>query len=213
MLYQVIKVILHKLKYGAINNKKIIMFLLGLCVIGIISGSIFITLIKSSDKTSIINYINDFISNIGKIDIKNALINSLLANIIFTLIIWLLGISVIGIPIILFMYFSKLFILGFTISSFILTYKLKGLLFAFLYVFPTQVINILIYTLISLYAIKISNNLIYTTFNKKDTNFKKITNKYIKILIICLICILLNSLYESVILPFILNKVILLLKI
>ena len=204
---------LNKLKYGAINNKKIIMFLLGLCVIGIISGSIFITLIKSSDKTSIINYINDFISNIGKIDIKNSLINSLLANIIYTLIIWLLGISVIGIPIILFMYFSKLFILGFTISSFILTYKLKGLLLAFIYVFPTQVINILIYTLISLYAIKISNNLIYTTFNKKDTNFKKITNKYIKILIICLICILLNSLYESIILPFILNKVILLLKI
>ena len=205
--------ILHKLKYGAINNKKIIMFLLGLSVIGIISGSIFITLIKSSDKTSIINYINDFISNINKIDIKDSLINSIVSNLLFTLIIWLIGISVIGIPIILFMYFSKLFVLGFTISSFILTYKIKGLLMAFLYVFPTQVINILIYTLISLYAIKTSNNLIYTTFNKKDTNFKKITNKYIKILIICFVCVLLNSLYESIVLPFILNKVILLLKI
>ena len=158
---------LNKLRYGAINNKKIIMFLLGLCIIGIVGGSLFITIISKNDQKLIIDYINNFITNINKINLKDAIINSLFTNMLYIISVWLLGISVIGIPIVIFMYFSKIFTLGFSISAFIITYKLKGLVLALLYVFPTQILNIGIYTLITLYSIKISNNLIYLVLNKK----------------------------------------------
>ncbi len=204
---------LNKLKYGAINNKKIIMFLLGLCIIGIIGGSLFITIVSKSDQKLIVEYMNNFIININKINLKDAIINSLFTNILYIISVWLLGISVIGIPIIIFMYFSKIFTLGFSISAFIITYKFKGLILALLYVFPTQILNIGIYTLITLYSIKISNNLIYSVFNKKEVNMKKIINKYIYILAICLIVSIISLLYENIVLPIVLKKMITLLNI
>ena len=152
--------IINKLKYGAINNKKIIYYLIGLSLIGIIGGSLFITILSKHDQSLIKEYMNNFIASINKFNIKSINITSILTNIFFIITIWLLGISVIGIPIILFMYFSKFFTLGFSISSFILTYKLKGTLIALVYIFPVQIINMIIYSLITLYAIKISNNLI-----------------------------------------------------
>lgn len=204
---------LNKLKYGAINNKKIIMFLLGLCIIGIIGGSLFITIVSKNDQKLIVEYMNNFIININKINLKDAIINSLFTNILYIISVWLLGISVIGIPIIVFMYFSKIFTLGFSISAFIITYKFKGFILALLYVFPTQILNIGIYTLITLYSIKISNNLIYSVFNKKEVNMKKIINKYIYILAICLIVSIISLLYENIVLPIVLKKMITLLNI
>lgn len=203
---------LTKLKYGAINNKKIIIFLFGLSLIGIISGSLFITTISSNDKVEVVEYIKGFIKNINDFNIKSSIMSLLISNIGFIILIWLLGISIIGIPIILFMFFTKIFIIGFTISSFILSYKTKGVLLAIIYVLPLQIINILIYTLITLYAIKISNNLIYCIFNK-NTNYKLIPNKYVKILLISVVTIFINIIYESILFPFLLNKITVLLKI
>ena len=203
---------LTKLKYGAINNKKIIIFLFGLSLIGIISGSLFITTISSNDKIEVVEYIKGFIKNINDFNIKSSIMSLLISNIGFIILIWLLGISIIGIPIILFMFFTKIFIIGFTISSFILSYKTKGVLLAIIYVLPLQIINILIYTLITLYAIKISNNLIYCIFNK-NTNYKLIPNKYVKILLISVVTIFINIIYESILFPFLLNKITVLLKI
>ena len=201
---------LNKLKYGAINNKKIILFLFILCIIAIFSSSILITLIPKNDKASIINYIKEYINSYNNINIKTILNSLLLNNLVPIVFIWLIGISVIGLPIIIFIYVYKMFILGFTISSFVLSYKIKGLLLSIIYVFPSKILSILVYTLICLYAIKISNNMIYTLFNK---NNNKITKKYIKILFISIIVVLINTLYESTILPFIFQNIISFLKI
>ena len=205
--------ILNKLQYGAINNKKIISFLLGIGIIGIIGGSIFITILSKSDQAMVNDYVKNFIKNIDNIDYISYIINSLLTHLIFIISIWVLGISIIGIPIIIFMYFSKLFTLGFSLSSFILVYKTKGLLMIIIYFIPHQLLNIGIYTLITLYAIKISNNLIYSIFNKKEVRFKKIMNKYIYILVVCLIGIIISVLYENIIMPILLNKLAFFLKI
>lgn len=200
--------ILDKLKYGTINNKKIIFFLIGLALIGIISGSIFITILSKSDQSLVREYITNFMNNIfnNQVNYSETLTNSLINNLGYIIIVWLLGISIIGMPIVIFMFFSKIFVLGFSVSSFILTYKAKGLLLAFFYIFPQHIVSIIIYTLVTLYSVKMSNNLIYSIFKKKDVNFKKIINKYIMILLICLGGILICSLYETFIIPFIFDK-------
>jgi stage II sporulation protein M len=206
--------ILNKLKYGTINNKKYLLFLVGLAIIGLISGSIFTTILSSSDKNLVKEYMTNFINNtsINEIDYLNTLINSCITNFGFIIAIWLLGISVIGVPIILFLYFFKIFILGFSISSFILTYKIKGLILAFIYIFPYQIISLFIYTLITLYALKISANLIYSIFGKKEVNYKKIINRYLFILLICIGVIIFSILYETFVIPFLFNKIAFLVK-
>lgn len=206
--------ILNKLKYGTINNKKYLFFLGGLAIIGLILGSFFTTILSETDKNLVKEYIISFIDNTSsnKIDYIDTLINSSITNFGFIIIIWLLGISIIGLPIIVFLYFSKVFILGFSVSSFILTYKLKGLILSFIYIFPYQVVSILIFTLVTLYSLKISANLIYSIFGKKDVNYKKIMNKYLFILLICIGGIVFSILYETFIIPFLFQKISFLVK-
>lgn len=199
---------LDKLKYGAINNKKIIMFLIVLGIIGILSGSLFLTIISKSDQELVKSYIGTFMQNImdHKIIYQDTLRNSFINNLGYVLIIWLLGISVIGLPIIIFVYFSKIFVIGFSVGSFILTYHLKGILYALVYIFPIHIMNIFVYLLLTLYGIKMSNNLIYSIFKKKEVNVKKILNKYLLILAICLGAMVIYSLYETFIIPFLFEK-------
>ena len=145
------KKIVDKLKVKAKANKKMIIFLVSLMLAGILAGSIFVVILSKNDQNMLKEYLDTFITNIdtGKLDYINSLCSSLGANVIYVLVIWLLGISVIGIPVTLFMFFSKAFILGFSISSIIMNYQLKGCLVAFFYIFPllysTLLLNYCIY--------------------------------------------------------------------
>lgn len=182
-------------------NKNGILFLLGIAAIGFISGIIFITIISKSDQTLVKEYINDYFNNINKINYLDVFKNTFLESLSFIIIVWLLGMSVIGIPINVFYYFIKSFIIGFSISSFILTYKIKGCLYAFLYIVPHNIINLIIYTILIYFTINFSLTLIYAIFKKKNINFKIIMNKYVNILFLSLGLILITSIYETFVVP------------
>lgn len=189
-------------------NKKIMVFLFSLSVIALIFGSCLPVFLSNDDKEITHLFLNDFVNNIKVFkDFFILLRNSLVNNCVFLILVWLLGISVIGIPIVLFIFFSKCFILGFSISSIILNYGFKGVIFGLSYVFPCQVINILVYSLITSYSLVFSIKLILLIIKKSEFNIKIAFNKYFKIFIFCLIILAFSSLYESFIEPFILNYV------
>ena len=130
-------------------DRTVLVFLIVICIIGIITGSIFMTILSNNDKESIITSLNSFITNIGHLNTKYELINNLVINILYILIIWILGISIIGIPIVIFLLFFKSYILSFTISSFIFEYKTKGIILAITYTMPHLVINLVTYLYLS----------------------------------------------------------------
>lgn len=199
-----------KLKNKTTSNKKIIVFLVGLFLIGLIAGSIFITIISKSDQALVKEYIKEFVNKAdkNKLNYLEALKNASLSNGLFIVMVWLLGFSIIGIPIVIFMYFSKAFILGFSLSSFILQYKFKGLLLALIYFFPHHVVNILAYTLIMIYSLKISFILINSIIKKKTISFKAIMNRYLIVFAVSIGMVIVASLYECFIVPFLIRNLI-----
>ncbi len=199
-----------KLKNKTASNKKIIVFLVGLFLIGLIAGSIFITIISKSDQALVKEYIKEFVNKAdkNKLNYLEALKNASLSNGLFIVIVWLLGFSIIGIPIVIFMYFSKAFILGFSLSSFILQYKFKGLLLALIYFFPHHVVNILAYTLILIYSLKISFILINSIIKKKTISFKAIMNRYLIVFAVSIGMVIVASLYECFVVPFLIRNLI-----
>jgi stage II sporulation protein M len=199
-----------KLKNKTTSNKKIIVFLVGLFLIGLIAGSIFITIISKSDQALVKEYIKEFVNKAdkNKLNYLEALKNTSLSNGLFIVIVWLLGFSIIGIPIVIFMYFSKAFILGFSLSSFILQYKFKGLLLALIYFFPHHVVNILAYTLIMIYSLKISFILINSIIKKKTISFKAIMNRYLIVFAVSIGMVIVASLYECFVVPFLIRNLI-----
>lgn len=194
------KQILDKLSSKISTNKKMIIFFIVLGIIGIISGSFFSIIIKSEDKIIVSDYLNSFFQNLNNINYLNTFINSEISNIVFILIIWLLGFSIIGIPFTLFMYFSKFFSFGFSVSSLIINYKFKGIIYSVIYMLP-EILFFIGYTILMIYSLSLSLKLILAIFKKKNIDFKYIINTYLFILLISFIIINIGILLETFVMP------------
>lgn len=194
---------LDKLKIKINYDKKLVTFMIVLVLIGIITGTFFTLILNGNDKKLVIEYIESFVESISnnKLVFKDTLKNALISNMVYILSVWILGISIIGLPVIVLITFWKSFVIGFSISSFIITYGIKGCILSFIYMFPHFIINLLFFIILSTYAIRLSLKLVSTILNKKSLDFKLIINKYFNILLICTIIIILSVLYEVFIMP------------
>lgn len=190
-----------------LNQKKKYLFLMIIMLAGILSSIIFLFLISKEDKTVLMQEINTFFANIkgNNLNTVNTFINSISSNLLSISLIWLLGISIIGIPFIIFFLFFKSFVFGFSIASIIAKYGLKGILLAFSYIFPHQLIYLVIWLLLSFYALSFSFKLIRLLFLKKNINIRDHFLKYLKIGGICVITAILCSLFETYISPHFIN--------
>ena len=184
-------------------NKKMFIFLLALFVIGIIVGSLFVTILKDSDKTLITESLNNFFTNVKTLNLKwkSTLITTLITQASYVIGIWILGISIIGLPLILIIYFSKAFILGFSIGSILLNYNVKGILLSIAYIFPHQIINFFIYTILAIYALSLSIKLFDSLLHKKKLDFRPILNKYLFILMVSIVLCITSTLLEVFVMP------------
>jgi len=192
-------------------NKRINLFVFFVIVLGIISGTIFLLAINSSDKELVTNQIVNFINNVNENNINNfnAFKNSLIENTIFILIIWILGMSVIGIIFNIFIMYLKGFVVGFTLSSFFLIYQYKGLLLGGIYLIPTMIINVIVILIVGVYSIILTTYLWKIIFMKdRGNNIKNFLKKYFIILVICLVLVIISSLCEGYLVPALIKLVI-----
>ena len=98
----------NKLKIILSEKRNTFIFFTILIILGIIFGSFFITILDKSDKELITTQITEFFTGIKgnqNTDVLSALKNSLFSNIASVIGIWLLGISIIGIPLIIILMF------------------------------------------------------------------------------------------------------------
>lgn len=184
-------------------NKKLIIFLVVVSIVALVFGSIFTVMLNSNDKQLITEYINNFMNNLSgnNLNYVGALKNGFASYLTFIIIIWLLGISVVGMPIILFMYFSKIFVLGFSISAIISNYGIKGCLLSFAYIFPHQIINLIVYTILTLYSLKVAGKIMYCIIKKQKLDFKIILHNYSYVLLGTIVSSILMILLEVYITP------------
>lgn len=195
------KELLKKLK-----TKKLFILVFAITLLCFIAGMLLISMLSKSNKELIINSLNNFYTSLkeNKISSTNLLYKTMTSNLILNIIIWVLGISIIGIPIVIFILGFKSLSLGFTISSLIYTYKFNGLLKAIIYLIP-NIINIFIVFILVYYSISFSINLFNYLFRKIEFNKRVIVKRYLKLLIVAILLSILTSVTESFILPKLFN--------
>lgn len=205
---------LDKLKRKVRFNKNLFVFLFVLVMTGLFAGALFSVILSDSDKKMVSDYLNNFLLNLSsdKINFNVSFFNTLIFTLGFALIIWIFGISIIGVLLVLPFLFFKSFILGFSVGSILINFKIKGVILSLIYIVPHHAINILVYILISAYSIMISYRMVTCMFKKKSFDFKLFMSKYSFILIFSLIILFITSLYESFILPYVLKFVFNLIK-
>lgn len=191
------KKIINKLK----DKKQFILIFL-ICVVAFIIGVLLPSILNEENRKIIETSLNSFFDTIKNNQLKTneLLFKTLTSNIIIDLILWLLGISIIGIPIVIILLGYKSLSLGFTISSIISTYKLNGVIKALIYIVP-NIINLFIFFVISYYSISFSLMLFNYLFRKKEYNKRVIVNRYLKLLVISIIILIFSSVIETYVVP------------
>ena len=185
-------------------SKRTNLFVTFVILLGIISGTIFLLALNETDKELVFNHITNFIANINNNKINNfdAFKNSIFENLIFVILVWILGMSVIGVIFNIFAVYLKGFMIGFTLSSFYLVYKIKGLLIGVIYLIPTSIINLFVTLVLGVYSVMLTIYLWRVIFMKdKSINISRFLKKYLLILIISIILILISSLCEGYLIP------------
>lgn len=166
------------------NSKNLFVFLISLSIVAFILGIVFFYIISSSDK----ELVNNVVMNNFKIkDNYNYLLilkDLILSNTYNTLLIWLLGISVIGIIANIFIYFFEIFSIGFTISSLINIYKSKSIIAILIYLFPTRLLYIITMFMLTYFSIKFSYKIISVCFLNKNIDLRVEMKRYFKVLLI-----------------------------
>ena len=185
-----------------VKQNKLLFILLIIIILFTILGILFSSLINSENKALIKDSIENFMASIDKnnIDYISAFISSITNNIIVTILIWILGISIIGIPIILISIGFKSFLTGFSITSIFITYGIKGTLIAIVYTLP-NIINLLGSFLLGYYAISFSIMIYKSVFKNETRNWQPIVKRYLKIGIFFIIFSIIVSIIESYLIP------------
>lgn len=190
------------------NQKKLFIGLIIGAGISILLGIIIMALLSKDNKELVTNTITTFMSQVkkGNLDYQQAIIQSLMQNSLECILLFFLGMSIIGIPITLFLFFSHAFVLGFSIVSIFHVYKWKGILLAFIYSLP-QILNLLILLVLCYFSLLFSKYLFYQLFLRKEISFKRIMNRYVKVFGICFGLLLISSTVEIFLVPKILKFV------
>lgn len=200
---------LHLSRQSIEKQKKRYLVFISIILLFIVLGFFFYFIISDSNKELVTKTQIDFFNSIfnNKINYLSSFINSFISNFIYIFIIFILGFSLVGFIFVLLVIIFKSFVLGFSISSIVGTYGLKGILLSLLYVFPHHIVYLISLLLIGYYSCGFCFKLYRYIFKKSIINFKKLKEKYIKIFLICVFVSLLCSLYEV----FVMSKLILLL--
>lgn len=196
----------YRKEYSKNKRRKLFKLLIYVVIISVILGIFYVAVISKNEKDLVKTSFDFYFKNVknGNTDSLILLINNIISNILLTFIVWILGISIIGIPVSILYLIFKSFVLGFTISSLIYTYSFKNLIPIIIYTIPF-IINLLVIFIITFYAINFSKMLYLFLFKKKDINLKRMSVVYLKFLFVAVIILFTSSLVSSYLVPFLLK--------
>ncbi len=176
------------------NNRFILIILMITFAVGIFAGVIYYKNATSTEELS--NYVEKFMDkiNVEETKIYNVLKESLLKNTSIILIFWLLGASVIGIPILLFYVLYKGFSISFTISTIISTFGfVKGNVISIVMLFFQNVISTAVIFVAMSSAVKLAINILR---RKKDMKIELLRHTIMCLL--CMVGMVLASIVEAI---------------
>lgn len=191
------------------KEKQILIFVVLIFVVGLLAGSLFINFINSDDKVLLTTQVETFFENVKSLSNSvfgiNAFTGFLINNYLQLILIFVLGISMIGVIVVIFILFFKGFTLGVTLSSIILKYQIKGVLGCLLYISPIMIINIFIYLFMCFFAVHASLKFLKAFIKKDGLNFKSFLGKYLLSFIISLVIMLGCCLLDAFLTPLLLK--------
>lgn len=180
------------------ENIKLYIIVTIIFVIGITTGVIFINNTTGEEATEIQSYITEFINLLKQgyhVDTGALLKKSLSDNLILILVMWLLGSTVVGIPIVIGIVLFRGFCIGYSVSAIIATLGVqKGILFFIVTMLLHNLIFIPVIICMTISCLKLYKSIMK---DKRRENIKLAIIRHTLISIMLSILLVIASLIES----------------
>ncbi len=185
-----------KKKYQGFFNKyrHVYVYISILMAVGFCVGIVASKFINIQDIDALSTYLTSVDGSMEKYDY---FISQFFMGIVFVIVVFVLGTSIMGIPFISFVVFSKGLQIGFSSALFICTYHMKGIVGILLTLFPQVLFDVLTTYLISASAIQLSMYIVYSCSSREQLSFKKLLNSVLNDILICFIFVFISSYLKS----------------
>jgi stage II sporulation protein M len=148
----------------------IYLFVIVLFLMGVIFGAVIVNSLSFTQKEDLFYYLSQFFGQAatGKVaDGRDLFLQSFLHNGKFIGLIWILGVSIIGLPVILILLFMKGMVVGFTVGFLVNQMGWDGFLLSFVSILPQNFIIIPVFIITAAMAVTFSLKMIRNQFMKK----------------------------------------------
>ena len=180
------------------NNIREYIIITLIFLIGIFLGVMFVNNLKEEQKSEIVTYVNTYIEAFKQKDSGNnmeMLQNNIRDNVILTLIIWFIGSTIIGIPIVFGIIAFRGFCLGYTISSITVVFGvMKGIAFTAISIMMQNILFIPGIISLGVSALKAYKS-IYSDKKKENIKLELIRHTVFSLLI--LIVLIVSAVVET----------------
>ncbi|PFK34132.1 stage II sporulation protein M [Bacillus cereus] len=154
------------------ENSSLYIFNSVLLLMGVVFGAILVNSLEVNQKQDLSFYLNRFFGQVSKGEFAIAgdmFQESFFSQLKYIGFIWVLGISIIGLPLIFILLFLKGVVVGFTVGFLVSQHGWNGLLLAFVSVLPQNVIIIPAFLVMTTIAASFSLRMIRHQFIRKIT--------------------------------------------
>ena len=192
------------------ENVPVYTFTMILLFIGIIFGAIIVNSLGIDQKEDLYLYLRRFFGQVsdGNVAGTSDLFKQSFAHYVKYLgLLWVLGLSVIGLPIILILLFLKGIVIGFTVGFLVNQMGLKGFLLSFVSVLPQNLILVPAFIMIGTASISFSLRMIRMQLRKSEPFLPMITS-YAFLMAGVVLLIICSSAIEAYVSPVLMKLVI-----
>ncbi len=194
------------------ENISLYTFSIALFLMGIIFGAIVVNSLPGQAKMNLYKYLSQFFSEMGKgnlVDPSSMFRESFSHGFQYIGFIWLLGLSIIGLPLIFVLLFLKGVVVGFTVGFLVNQMGWHGFWMALVSVFPQNLLLIPAFLIISTAAVAFSLKMIRQLLMKtRKTPILPQFGRYGALMLGVIGLLLISSLFESYISPILMRSLI-----
>ncbi len=187
------------------RNVALLFFLVILFVSGIAFGAFGVNALDDSQKSELVYYLDIFFASVGDSyggpSGKEIFWHSFLNDLKVAGLIWFLGMTVIGVPVILSLVFLKGFMIGFTVGMLTFQQGLQGLVISFIAVFPQSLISVPALFLISFSALNFSLLVLKNRWNRSREPIAPVFFRHLMLALLSVVVFALASIVEGYISP------------
>ncbi|WP_353892345.1 stage II sporulation protein M [Proteinivorax hydrogeniformans] len=193
------------------ENAFIYYFLTLILVLGIAFGAVMVNRLPSQHSEPLVDELQFYFEVLEErpdLERQELLWQSFNSNARFVIICWLLGLTIIGIPIVVFMVFSRGMVLGFSVAFLFEQASLRGLVFSILAILPQNLLVLPGILIASVASLSFSWVLIMKVVKNKNIQVLPHFRNYSVLCAVTLLIMLIAALVEAYITPAILRLIV-----